>query len=403
MKSNEEIQAKHERAVKSPYLQTSHLDKQDLDEYGHLSPVSAIVPTFNRCPNSAEEDSNPLGWCLESLLAQEGPGLAEIVVVDDASEDHTEEVIDRFSGISEIPIVYVQNKKNLGSSLTKNIGVENSNNDLVLFLDDDCIFSKYLFFGASYTFDRLGSSAGALHLPVYQRKTTPDPMKMSEIGVFDANAGTILGNHNGLPIEYSKDLNQSFMGGDLKILKPMEISTLAGIFISSKKILEKVGGYPEFFTWSNGYREETHLGLEMQRAGYGLFFTPDPKFYCVHLKYGAHGQESKYLDLDPQLGRLVTASNMAHEHTGNRVDPEEWFFSRIISTYVTLGIRNSDAATRYLQETHKEFVENNDLSMSGVNGVKINNIGDRRRIFERAVDEGSKLIKRYNPVAAQLT
>jgi len=398
MEEIQEIQEIHDRAIKSPFLQVSHLDSFDLNgKYSDLPKISAIVPTFNRCPNSSEEDSNPLGWCLESLLAQEGPGLGEIVVVDDASEDHTKDVVEHFSRISDIPIVYVKNKNNLGSSLAKNIGVENSSNDLVLFLDDDCIFSKYLFFGANHTFNRLGSRAGALHLPVYQRKTTPDPMRIDEIGVFDASAGTILGNHNGLPIEYSKNLDESFIEGDLKILKPMKISTLAGIFLSSKEILEKVGGYPDFFTWSNGYREETHLGLEMQKAGYDLFFTPDPKFYCVHLKYGAHGQESKYLDLDPQLSRLVTESNLAQEHTGNRVEPEEWFFSRIISTYVTLGIQDRDAAAKYLQETHEEFVENNNLAMSGINGVKINDVGDRERIFARAFTEGTKLLDEYLP------
>ncbi len=388
------IQANHEKVLKDPYLQTSYLDKFDLHElYGNLPKITAIVPTYNRAPHTFKEDSNPLGWCLESLLAQSGPGLSEIVVVDDASTDHTSEVVEYFSKISSIPINYHKNSKNFGSSITKNIGTKISSNNLVLFLDDDCIFSKYLVFGAGYVFNKLGGEIGALHLPIYQRKTVPDPISLKEIGVFDPLSGIITGNHNGFPIEYAKNLKDTFMKGDLKISKPLKISTLAGIFLSRKDFLEEVGGYPDFFTWGNGYREETHLGLELQKKGHDLFFTPDPKFYCVHLKYGAHGEENIIEDLDPTLSRLVSQSNISSNKTGNRVDPEEWFFSRIISTYVTLGIRNIEAAKQYADETHKVFVENNGLAMSGVKGIKINNIKDRRRIFSKAINEGSNLLE----------
>jgi glycosyltransferase involved in cell wall biosynthesis len=387
------IQLNHEKVLKHPYLQTSYLDQFDLHEmYGDLPPITAIVPTYNRAPHTFGEDSNPLGWCLESLLAQEGPGLSEIVVVDDASTDYTLEVVEHFSKISSVPINYHKNSKNFGSSITKNIGTRMSSNNLVLFLDDDCIFSKYLVFGAGYVFNELGGEIGALHLPVYQRKTVPDPISLRNIGIFDSCSGVITGNHNGFPIEYAENLEDNLMEGDLKIPRPLKISTLAGIFLSRKDFLGDVGGYPEFFTWKNGYREETHLGLSLQKFEKDLFFVPDPKFYCVHLKYGAHGEENVIADLDPKLSRLVTQSNIPYIETGNRVDPEEWFFSRIISTFVTLGISDVEAAKRYATETQKIFVENNDLAMSGVKGIKINDVGDRMRIFSKAINEGSTLL-----------
>jgi glycosyltransferase involved in cell wall biosynthesis len=394
MKNSESlIQLNHKKVLKHPYLQVSYLDQFDLHEmYGDLPGITAIVPTYNRAPHTVEEDSNPLGWCLESLLAQEGPGLSEIVVVDDASTDYTSEVVEHFSKISSIPIKYHKNSKNFGSSITKNLGIKMSSNNLILFLDDDCVFSKYLFFGAGYVFNELGGEIGALHLPVYQRKTVPDPISLRDIGVFDHSSGIITGNHNGFPIEYAENLEDNLMKGDLKIPKPLKISTLAGIFLSRKDFLGKVGGYPEFFTWKNGYREETHLGLSLQKLGKDLFFVPDPKFYCVHLKYGAHGEENLMADLDPKLSRLVTQSNIPYTETGNRVDPEEWFFSRIISTFVTLGIRDVESAKRYADETQKVFVEDNNLTMSGVRGVKINNLNDRKKIFGRAIDEGSILL-----------
>jgi len=56
----------YERILKHPYLQTSHLDQFDLNNaFGYLPKITAIVPTYNRSPHTPEEESNPLGWCLE--------------------------------------------------------------------------------------------------------------------------------------------------------------------------------------------------------------------------------------------------------------------------------------------------------------------------------------------------
>lgn len=384
---------KYERILRHPYLQTSYLDSFDLRHYSSFPGMTAIIPTYNRAPHTPEADSNPLGWCLESLIAQEGLGLSEIVVVDDNSGDFTEQVVGYFSDISPFPIRYHKNSRNFGSSISKNIGISMAKNDWILFLDDDCIFSKYLFFGAGYTFSLLNENAAALHLPVYHRKTTPDPLDMGEIGNVDYEKGVITSNFNGFPLQYSDNLEESFVEGDLKILKPFKIRNLAGIFLAKKNLVESVGGYPDFFTWKNKYREETYLALRLDEAGHQLFFTPDPKFFCVHLKYGALSNEDTASDLDPHIRRLVNQSNKLVNGTGNRVDPEEWFFSRIISTFVTLGISDRAAAERYLLKTQKEFVEENKLAVSGLNNAKIQDRDDRRKIFDKAKREGNDLLR----------
>ena len=381
----------HDEIISRKDMQSSYLDKFDVSII-NLPKVSAIVPTYNRAPHTPEEDANPLGWCLESLLAQKGGFLDEIIVMDDASTDYTEEVVKDFQKkSSNVDIRYFKNEKNLGSSKNKNNAVAKSKNDQIIFLDDDCIFSNYFIFGANYTFNSLPKNKGALHMPVYHRRLTPFPVKDKEIGILDFENGVMTGNHGGFPESYSKNLDENFLDENLKVVKPLKISNLAGIFMMSKKLFQEVGGYPEFYTWKNGYREEAYVSVNLIDKGHDLYFTPDPKFYSVHLKYGSKGKDDEIRNANPTLRRLISYSSFERGNTGNRVDPEEWFFDRIISTYVTLGRKNPSAANKYLKKTEEEFVKNNQLSVSGF-GTKINDYSKRKSIFENAIEKGRELI-----------
>lgn len=386
------IQENLQRVLRKEIMSPAYLDRFQLDSKDKLPRISAIVPTYNRSPHPAIEDSNPLGWCLESLLAQKSGGLAEIVIIDDASEDHTREVVEYFQKTSHIPIKYLKNSENKGSSISRNIAVDESKSDYIMFLDDDCIFSRYMFFGANFNLNKLGENVAALHLPVYHRRTIPKPVKIKDIGALDLNEGVMTGNYDGFPIEFINNLDENFLNEELKIIRPIEIKNLGGVFLARKKAFQKIGGFPEFFTWKNGYREETEIALKLQEEGYKMFFTPDPKFSCVHLKYGAQGDiHKREQQLGSHLNYLIDESDIPRIGTGNRVDPEEWFFSKIVSTYVTLGKRNMNAANKYLNETHKKFVIRNEESVAGIGG-KINDPSKRKYIFEKAVKEGDKLL-----------
>ncbi|MCK4647785.1 glycosyltransferase family 2 protein [Candidatus Pacearchaeota archaeon] len=384
-----QIQENLQEILKKDCLHASYLDKFSLD-FG-LPNITAIIPTFNRSPHSPEEDSNPLGWSLESLLAQKNSGLDEIIIVDDASTDYTKDVVRSFQEESSVPIVYLKNKNNLGSSISRNIAVRHSKNDLVMFLDDDCIFSRYMFFGANFTLNKLGDFVAALHLPVYHRKTVPDSVSIRDIGVLDLDRGIITGNYDGFPVEYMENLEDNLLEPNLKIVKPLEIKNLGGIFLIKKEVFKKIGGFPEFFTWKNGYREETDVALRLSENNYKMFFTPDPKFYCVHLKYGANGDEDKHENSGHVLGRLIEKSNIPRTGTGNRVDTKEWFYSFLLSTYTTLGRQNPNTATQFQYEMYKQFVVNNELSLAGTKS-KIDGFKNRKDIFEKAIQEGGKLI-----------
>jgi glycosyltransferase involved in cell wall biosynthesis len=89
---------------------------------------SIITPSFNRA------------YCLwksiQSVLKQTYP-FFELIIVDDASTDDTEKLLKEFT---DPRIKYIKNKENLGASASRNIGLENANNEYIAYIDSDNIW-----------------------------------------------------------------------------------------------------------------------------------------------------------------------------------------------------------------------------------------------------------------------
>jgi len=85
--------------------------------------IATVIPTFNR--------ADLLGRAIESVFAQlRRPD--EIVVVDDGSSDHTQDVVEKYGR----ELVFVR-KQNGGVSSARNVGVRKTSSDFVAFLDSD--------------------------------------------------------------------------------------------------------------------------------------------------------------------------------------------------------------------------------------------------------------------------
>ena len=87
--------------------------------------VSVIIPTFNR--------ASILSRAVKSVLAQTYRNF-ELILVDDASSDDTEQVIRDF--VDE-RITYYRHDHNGGASAARNTGLNNIRGEYVAFLDDD--------------------------------------------------------------------------------------------------------------------------------------------------------------------------------------------------------------------------------------------------------------------------
>lgn len=94
---------------------------------------SVIIPTYNR--------AHLIKRTIVSVLQQEYPHF-EIIVVDDGSTDHTEEII---NSLQEKRIKYIK-QKNSERGAARNTGIKNAIGNYIGFLDsDDIYYSNHLY------------------------------------------------------------------------------------------------------------------------------------------------------------------------------------------------------------------------------------------------------------------
>ncbi len=98
-----------------------------------MKKISVIIPTFNR--------ANYLKEAIQSILNQTYQDF-EIIVTDNASTDHTQEVVENFK---ETKIKYIKNKENLGVVENHNIALRHCVGEFIhIFSDDDIMLPECL-------------------------------------------------------------------------------------------------------------------------------------------------------------------------------------------------------------------------------------------------------------------
>lgn len=93
--------------------------------------VSIVIPTHKR-------EVECLKNAVDSVLNQTYKNV-EIIIVDDSPSTYEKrpEVKAYVEGINHDRVIYLQNEKNLGGSLTRNRGIDAATGDYISFLDDD--------------------------------------------------------------------------------------------------------------------------------------------------------------------------------------------------------------------------------------------------------------------------
>ena len=97
--------------------------------------VSVVVPAYN-----AETRIN---YSLESIIAQDYPNI-EIIVVNDASTDATEEIAKRILEGCGRPFTLITHKKNSGETASRNTGMDAAKGEFIWFIDADDMAEKNL-------------------------------------------------------------------------------------------------------------------------------------------------------------------------------------------------------------------------------------------------------------------
>lgn len=403
-----EIKEKFRKEIAKPYYSATYLDGFNIKK--KMLNVAAIIPTYNRCPykpGSTRAAYNPLALCIKALLIQRCLP-KEIIVIDDASDDYTQEVMkalkDYTFNTKGIQIKYIKNAKRKGSSIARNIGVREAKSRYVLFLDDDCIASPYFTFGANFILRKLEKQddrIAALVLPNFKRRTLPPKLcSLKEFGVLNLTNGDQIGNWNCFPLEYIEN-KEKFLDQELHILKPKQVLLSCGTALISRKKYLEVGGFPQFATWPNKYAEEAEFACRLSENGYKLFFSTDPKFHLMHGTFGGGFGEFEgddWLEKETNdhfsLKEFCKICNIPRINTGNRVTVEEWCYSKIISFFCVVYRRNIKGAMEWIKNSYKIFVLDDDCSKLRLPLYfqPITDRAKREKIWHKAISDGLSLL-----------
>lgn len=117
----------------------------------HTIKVSIIVPVHN--------SEKYLECCLDSLISQTLNEI-EIICVNDGSEDRSSAILNIYK-MRDSRIQVIDNKKNLGSSATRNIGLSLAVGKYIGFVDSDDYVSKNYFEDLYYAAEFYGSEIAA--------------------------------------------------------------------------------------------------------------------------------------------------------------------------------------------------------------------------------------------------
>jgi glycosyltransferase involved in cell wall biosynthesis len=94
--------------------------------------ISVVIPTYNR--------ERLLKKCLISLYCQSYPrDRFEVIVINDGGRDFTWKTIKLFAKDFNLIWLYQKNK---GQSTARNLGIRHAKNEIIAFIDDDCVADK---------------------------------------------------------------------------------------------------------------------------------------------------------------------------------------------------------------------------------------------------------------------
>lgn len=98
-----------------------------------LPNISILMPTYNR--------RRFLPFIIRNLKAQDYPHKKlQLVIHDDGTEPLIEDYVTFKNAINPIKLKYIRNKNKLSIGEKRNILVQNANNNIVVFMDDDDLY-----------------------------------------------------------------------------------------------------------------------------------------------------------------------------------------------------------------------------------------------------------------------
>lgn len=308
---------------------------------------------------------------MDSLLAQTGDALAEIIVVDDGSTDHTPAVLARYTchpHPGEVRVTGIRLRRHAGTAAARNTGITTVRGRWVLFGDDDCVFTPHYAAGAAYLMhvlsERDPTTAGAM-LPFYYRALRPrEILPVARIGVLTPETAEFATRFHTWPAEYLPDPPR--LDERSGLLAPLRVRLIGGTAILDLGWLLTARGFRDLSrAWRSSYSDHLHLSADLTDVGATLYHCPDPRVSAAHLKFGAAGRFS--LDdtdlvtvisaLQRRFAELVELACQPRTDTGCRV-PDAMFHAEMIGAFFAFFAgRSLEGGLAWAVRMWREFVE----------------------------------------------
>ena len=183
-------------------------------------PITVVVPTHNRAAL--------LPRLVAGLEAQRDVTGFEVIIVDDASADDTQQVLEALTAKASFPLRCFRLARNAGPATARNLGWRAAGAAVIAFTDDDCVPEPHW----------LASLLSAAETAdVVQGRTLPDPAQVDHQGPFSRtlDISSEDGYYQTCNIAYRRDL------------------------------LERLGGFHEQFRFPAG--EDTDLAWRAKELG----------------------------------------------------------------------------------------------------------------------------------------
>ncbi len=195
--------------------------------------ISLIIPAYN--------EESMIANCLKSVLASDKAFDTEVLVINNASRDRTEEIARSFEGVR----VITENQK--GLTKARQCGLRNSTGDVLLYIDADTIVPPQLIriVGQRFSID-------------HQLVGMSGPYKYHDWHAFGR---FILWLYHWTLVPMTQLVfNRLLAKGSI---------FYGGNFAARKSALEKIGG---FDTTLEFWSEDTQIGRRLRRVGMVKFF-----------------------------------------------------------------------------------------------------------------------------------
>lgn len=221
--------------------------------------VSVILVNYNTCQVTRE--------CVDSIFAHTGGVELEVIVVDNASEDASEQVLG-----TDPRITYIRNSHNLGFGRANNVGASVATGDHLFFLNSDTLLTNNaIALFRDYAVAHQGEF-GVLGCVLL----SPDGGTCHSHGRFITPAREL----RGLAAKYLRFLKPRGLQRPRQVTEAAEVDYVTGADLwIPRAVWERVGGFdPDFFM----YCEEVDLQRRMARMGLRRLVIPGPGI--IHLE-----------------------------------------------------------------------------------------------------------------------